>query len=59
MKEFIENYETQVDHRQVDIILMLNDGEVILSKKEFTVVAEKFTGNSGSEIIRLRENILQ
>lgn len=43
MKELIEQYDIPVEHRQVDIIHILKDGTVIISKKEFEDVVEKFT----------------
>lgn len=42
MKELIEQYDIPVEQRQVDIIHILNDGRVIISKKDFEEVKEKF-----------------
>lgn len=50
MKELIELNDIPVEERQVDIIYILNNGNVILTKKEFELVAEKFAWVNPNEI---------
>lgn len=50
MKELIELNDIPVEERQVDIIYILNDGNVILTKREFELVAEKFAWVNHNEI---------
>ena len=53
MKELIEQYDIPVEERQVDIIHILNDGQIIISKKEFETVEEKFTWVNRNQITAL------
>lgn len=53
MKELIEQYDIPVEQRQVDIIHILKDGTVIISKKEFEDVAEKFMWVNRNQIISM------
>ena len=57
MKELIEQYDIPVEQRQVDIIHILNDGRVIISKKEFDAVTEKFTWVNHDQIIEMVQEL--
>lgn len=52
MRELIE-LDIPVEHRQVDIIHILNDGEIILNSKEFEKHQEKFTWVNKNQIVDL------
>lgn len=51
MKELAEYYDIPVEQRRVDIIRILKDGQVIISKKEFEEVEEKFSWVNRQELV--------
>lgn len=51
MKELIELYDIPIELRQVDVIHILNDGQVIISKKEFEQFEERFSWINSNQII--------
>lgn len=52
MKELLE-YETPVTERQVDIVHILNTGEIILNKKELDPFNDRFTWVKSTEVENL------
>jgi hypothetical protein len=56
MKDILE-LEVPVEERQVDVVHILNDGQVILSKKELQVLADKFEWIKPKEISNLVEQL--
>jgi len=50
MRELIELNDIPVEERQVDTIYILNNGNVILTKSEFELIAEKFAWVNQNEI---------
>lgn len=56
MKDILE-LEIPVEERQVDIVHILNDGQVIMSGKELQALAEKFDWIKPSEISNLVQEL--
>ncbi len=50
MKDIIE-YDLPIKERQVDVVHILKDGQVIMAKGEFEAVADKFDWVNRDEII--------
>lgn len=56
MKDILE-LEIPVEERQVDIVHILNDGQVIMSKKELDALADKFNWIKPNEISNLVQEL--
>jgi hypothetical protein len=52
MKDILE-YDLPVQERQVDVVHILNEGKIIMSKKELDPFAEKFDWVNRDEIINM------
>ena len=53
MRDILEYYEIPVEQRQVDVVHILNDGKLILTKKELELVKDKFSFVNPQEIVGL------
>ena len=52
MKEILE-YDLPVNERQVDVVHILNDGKILMSKKELDPFQDKFNWVNETEIANL------
>ena len=52
MKEILE-YDLPVNERQVDVVHILNDGRILMTKKELDSFSDKFNWVNKPEIVNL------